>query len=89
MPLFGNRDYASYRGVYGGTRLEHPDIGSWVVVRVGELAGDAYQVVALRGHAYHDFYRVYVSHPEITDLWFWPWEVEEWAELRLNESQDS
>lgn len=86
MPLYGSEEYQSYQGVYGGEKLQHPEIGSWVVIRVGPFSGSAYKVVSLRGHAFHQFYRVYVDHPDVEGLWFWPWEVEEWPELGPNGS---
>lgn len=87
VPLYG--DYTSYPGVYGGVKLVHPEIGSWVIVKVGPHADSVYRVLSLRGHAYHNFYRVYVEHPKVLGLWYWPWEVEEWEELSSSESSDS
>ena len=90
MPLYG--DYANYAGTYGGVKVEHPEIGSWVIVKVGPYTDTIFRVESLRGHAYHHFYRVYVVKPDgggVGDLWYWPWEVEEWEEPPLREFLDS
>ena len=79
MPIYG--DYTNYSGVYGGVKLVHPEIGTWVVAKVGPYADDVFKVVSVRGHAFHHFYRVYVASPEVEGLWYWPWEIEEWPEL--------
>lgn len=61
---------------YAGKKMDHPERGSKVLVVEGDYAGEVFEVLAVKGHAFHPAYRVYVKGPDEETLWYWPWNLE-------------
>ena len=68
--------FSAYPGRYGGVKLAHPTVGSWVIVRVGAFTAVRAKVVSVEGYVFDHHYRVYVEIPDEASIWFWPWELE-------------
>ena len=61
---------------FAGKKMKYPERGDKVLIVEGEHVGEVFEVLAIKGHAFHPAYRIYVRGPEQETLWYWPWNIE-------------
>ena len=68
--------HPTYPGRFGGSKIQHPNIGAFVTIKEGLLfGGQSLRVADVRGGLYVLAYRVYIDAPDGTETWYWPWDL--------------